>query len=304
MVHIAYPKIKHLDAEETFWILDYYCYVQEKLDGANLSVWLENWDMYVGSRSQIVGSPKVKEGFRGAVEYCMNHKGIAAIFNHYPNYRLFGEWLVKHSIPYPQECYQKFYLYDMFNEDTKEFLTPNIVCAIAREFWVNYPEILLEWKMLSPEQIKEVVGTSKIAQAWEGVVIKAPEFTNKFFEKQYAKMVTENFKEANKLSFGCSAKHDIELNFATTFVSIPRLLKIINKIEQGHDRKVKRSDIPQLLWMMWHDVFTEELWGYVKKHHEPTIDFKKMERYVTDRTKILFFDWLEQGVLTSHNTNA
>ncbi len=45
-MHIVYPKIKHLDAEETFWILDYYCYVQEKIDWTNLSVWLEEWEMY------------------------------------------------------------------------------------------------------------------------------------------------------------------------------------------------------------------------------------------------------------------
>lgn len=56
--------------------------------------------------------------------------------------------------------------------------------------------------------------------------------------------------------------------------------------------------------MMWHDVFSEEMWSYVKKNHDPIIDFKKMEKYCVDRTKILFFDWLEQGVLTTHNTKA
>lgn len=302
--HIVFPKIRHLDAEETFWILDFPCFVQEKLDGANLSVWLHEWEMYVGSRTQIVWDATRKEWFRWAVEYCNNHKGIRGLLEHlWEDFRLYWEWLVQHSLTYPKECYQKFYMFDIYDKVHDNFYTPDTVDRLAKEYWIEHPEILLQGN-ITIEQIQEVAGTSKIAKIGEWVVIKAPEFTNKFLQKQYAKYVTSDFKEVNKLSFWCSARHDMELNFATTFVTIPRLLKLINKIEQLKDETIARPHIPILIWMMWHDVFTEELWWYIKKHHSPSIDFKKMEKYCVDRTKILFLDWLQNWILTNHQTDA
>lgn len=304
MEHIVYQKIRSLDSEETFWILDFDCYVQEKLDWANLSVWLHEGWLYVGSRTQVVWTPECKVGFRGAVEYCNNHVGIRDLLESLgEGFRLYGEWLVKHSISYPQECYNKFYMYDILDTKTGDFLLTGQVDALAKQYGIHHPEILLQGK-ITIEQIKEIAWTSKIAQVWEGVVIKAPEYINKFLSKQYAKYVTADFKEVNKLSFWCPAKYDMELNFATTMVSLPRLLKIINKIEQSKDKTISKADTMQMIGMMWHDVFTEELWGYIKKHNNPTLDFKKMEKYCVERTKILFFDHLEQRDTHYHINNA
>lgn len=73
----------------------------------------------------------------------MNHAGIVDLLRKCPHYRLFGEWLVKHSIPYPQECYQKFYMYDILDESTGEWVPPMDVISVAKLHNIPFPEILL-----------------------------------------------------------------------------------------------------------------------------------------------------------------
>lgn len=91
-----YPKIYSLldtngdYREETEGILNWTCYIQEKIDWANLSVWLEEGEMRVGSRRQDV----TEGGFRGAVEYVKSHSGINALLDTLEwDIRLYGEWL-------------------------------------------------------------------------------------------------------------------------------------------------------------------------------------------------------------------
>ena len=60
-IHKEYPKIKRLGVEETEGILNNEVIIQEKIDGANLSVWMENVEIYVGSRTRVVGSPEQTE---------------------------------------------------------------------------------------------------------------------------------------------------------------------------------------------------------------------------------------------------
>lgn len=43
--------------------------------------------------------------------------------------------------------------------------------------------------------------------------------------------------------------------------------------------------IPQLLQCIYQELVTEELWAAVKKHKDPTINFKKLRRYTIERTK-------------------
>lgn len=70
MTHIHYPKIHRLGKEEVEGILDYPVTVQEKIDGANASIWLEDGEIKLGTRNNEV------EDFRGLREYVENHTGI------------------------------------------------------------------------------------------------------------------------------------------------------------------------------------------------------------------------------------
>jgi hypothetical protein len=85
---IPYPKIHRLGKEETEGILDREVFVQEKIDGANTSIWMENGELKMGSRTR-----ELTDGFNGFCEYVRNHQGIKDFFERYPTNRMYGEWL-------------------------------------------------------------------------------------------------------------------------------------------------------------------------------------------------------------------
>ena len=108
--HKHYGKIHRLGKEETDGILEGSCSIQEKVDGANTSIWLEDGVLKMGSRTRVLG----EEEFNGFVPYVKAHAGINLYLQNYPNDRLFGEWLVRHTIAYKETAYKKFYLFDIF----------------------------------------------------------------------------------------------------------------------------------------------------------------------------------------------
>src|ERR1035437_9101650 len=106
-----YEKIYRLGKDETAGILEGICSVTEKLDGANLSVWLgDGNEIRVGSRNNDLTANG--NGFNGAVAYCNSHEGIKKFFLEHPTKRLYGEWLVRHTLSYNETAYKKFYLFD------------------------------------------------------------------------------------------------------------------------------------------------------------------------------------------------
>ena len=107
-MHIKYPKIRRLGDEDNDGILMGKVYVQEKIDGANAQIWIEDGEIKCGSRTQ-----ELTQGFNGFVDYAKSHEGIRKCLEANPNHRLFGEWLVRHTIAYNETVYKKFYLFDV-----------------------------------------------------------------------------------------------------------------------------------------------------------------------------------------------
>ena len=98
----SYPKIHRLGKEETDGILDGPVTVQEKIDGANVSIWIKDGVVRCGSRTR-----ELEEGFNGFVDAVKANKKLAEWLEQFPTNRLYGEWLVKHTITYPDEAYKK-----------------------------------------------------------------------------------------------------------------------------------------------------------------------------------------------------
>ena len=303
MNHVPYPKIVHLDKDEAEGILDgEVVVIQEKIDGANLSVWKTDEGLYVGSRTQIVGTPTQLSGFRWAVEYVNAHEGIKKLLAKYPNFRLFGEWLVPHTVKYPDKFYNKFWLFDILDESTGEWMHPVDVARIAKDYWIHYPKVFF-FGNANRDKVSEFVGKSELEVAGEGVVVKRFGWKNKFGEHKYAKLVSDSFKERNQLVFGNTHKDSMpELDFACYTVTVPRIVKLVHKMEQDKDKDADKSFTGELIGRVYHDAFTEELWDYVKKNRVKNFDFQKAEKYCMDRTKVLFFDYLDgfKSVANSH----
>lgn len=290
-----YPKIHRLGKDETEGILDLPVTVQEKVDGANISVWLEDGVLKCGSRTRKLPDD---ESFNGFTQYVKENKSIEKWLKDHPTKRLYGEWLVKHTITYPDSAYKKIYLFDVFDEQTGRYESQLTVEAVANRIGVEYPKIFVEDAIITEDQIKEFVGKTLIPEAanGEGVVIKR-NFKNKFGDHSYAKIVHESFKEANAIVFGGNNKHSEsywEMYVVNKYCTLGRVQKIMNKMQPEIDHKLDMKETPQVAGRCVHDMITEEAWEIFNKI--PSINNKKLKGFATRKFIQIYHDILNNSV--------
>lgn len=295
MVFISYPKIHRLGKEENEGILHGTVYIQEKIDGANASVWLEDGEIVCGSRTR-----KLEEGFRGLVDYVKSHTGLKDLFAQHPDYRLYGEWLVRHTISYNETVYQNFYLFDILDND--QWLSPLEVEAMAKKFNLNHAYIFSVIENPKEDDVKEFVGISKLGDKGEGVVLKNPGFINRFGNRCYAKIVTQSFKEDNATVFGGNNKHSEtywEQYVVNKYLEIARVKKVMQKMEAKLDEKLDLKHTPIIANASYHDMLTEEIWDIQKKVLQ--INFSDLKRLSLKKSIRLYHDILNGHESVAYN---
>ncbi len=164
--------------------------IQEKIDGANVSFQYdsESDSLICFSRRQTLDSKHTLRGFYGWVQALDKALVYSILGEHL---RLFGEWLVPHSVEYPQECYQKLYCFDVFNTETHEYLPQSEVRAIAEKLGLPYVPVFFEGEFTCWEDAETYVGkTAMGGEMGEGIVVK-----NMTQLPLYLKIVHEKFKE-------------------------------------------------------------------------------------------------------------
>jgi len=291
----SYPKIMALHKEEVEGILDTPVTVQEKIDGANVSIWLrDDGSIAYGSRSRELG----EDDFNGFGTYVKEHEQqLKSFFKVNPTVRLYGEWLVKHTITYPDEAYKKMYLYDIFDDETETYWNQETVAGMAAINGFEYPQIFFKDQIVTLEQLVEVVGKSFIADRGEGVVIKNPTYKNKWGNHVYAKKVHEKFKESNAIVFGGNNKTSEvywEMYVVNKYATLGRLNKIMQKIQPEVEHKLSYQDIPRVTATAYYDLLTEEIWEIASK--VVALDFKKLKHLVTRKFTQMFKDKIENTI--------
>lgn len=284
-----YPKIHRLGKEETEGILDGLVTVTEKVDGASTSCWLEDGVLKLASRNQ-----EITEGFNGFIEYAKNHEGINKYLSEYPNHRLYGEWLIKHSISYKETAYKQFYLFDILVDD--KFVDQVDVALVAKYYNINYPQVFGTFQNPTEEKLMEFVGKTNLGDKGEGIVLKNIDFTNKFGDMCYAKIVTQEFKEANALIFGGNNKHSEtywEFFVVNKYCTLARVQKIMNKIQPEIDQRLDLKHIPRVINTCYHDLITEEAWEISQK--VVSLDFKKLKNLACKKFTQIYKDILNDN---------
>ena len=285
-----YPKIYRIGKQETDGILVGTCHVSEKIDGANVSVWLEDGEICLGSRNR-----RIKSKFRGFREYVGNHEGIKKLLDKYPSYRLYGEYLVKHTISYKETAYGKMYLFDIVCDD--EYLSQEYVHKLADEYDIDTPHVFGSFNNPEIEDLKKFVGESTIGDKGEGIVIKNNFFINDFGSQCHAKIVTEKFKEENAITFGGNNKHSEtywEMYVTNKYVTLARVKKVLQKLEPLIDERLDMKHIPRIINTVYHDVLEEEIWAIQKK--VPVLNFKVLKRIILKKAKQIYVDILEDDI--------
>jgi hypothetical protein len=229
------------------------------------------------------------------VEYAKGHAGINRYLDECPEHRLYGEWLVRHSLQYPETAYKKFYLFDVRNDDG--YMHPDKVKEIANEYGIETVHVFGTFENPSREQLKELAGQSVVGDKGEGVVIKNTEFVNVFGDKCYAKIVTDDFKESNSITFGGnnkSAESYWEMYVVNKYMTLPRIEKVMNKLQPLVDRRLHLEHTPRVISTAYHDMLTEEIWDIQKK--VATLDFNRLKRLVNRKAVQIYKDILNGDI--------
>ena len=97
------------------------CYVFPKLDGTNGSVWNDGeGNICAGSRNRQLTLDSDNAGFYAAM---LADDSIGEFLRYHPTLRLYGEWLVPHSLKtYRADAWRKFYVFDVWDDEKEKYL--------------------------------------------------------------------------------------------------------------------------------------------------------------------------------------
>jgi hypothetical protein len=289
-----YMHVERLESEEVAGLLDGQCHIFPKIDGTNGSIWLdeESGNIYAGSRKrQLIGE---KDNFDFYTNYLLQktYNQYADFFLEYPYLRLYGEYLVPHTLRiYRKDAWGKFYIFDVFDEMLMRFVPYEDYVDCLKTFdltWipelalVDYPTMddLVKLLDLNTYLIQDGAGIG------EGLVIKRYDFVNPYGRTVWAKLVKTEFKEENKLAFGVphwKKGTPLEAQIAELFITTGRVEKTLAKMNSEGPWTSKR--IPELFGRVYNDIVEEEMWEIIKRWKDPIINFRRLRSCIVDQVK-------------------
>lgn len=268
------------------------CHVFPKIDGTNASIWKnKNGELEFGSRNRKLSLEKDNAGF---MRIMLDNKleVLHAFFNKYPNYRLYGEFLVKHTIKYyHDDAWRKFYVFDVLDENG-EYIPYEKYIPMLNEFCLDYIPIIEKVENPTVETLIELARSSHFLipkdKVGEGIVVKNYDFINKFGEIVWGKIVLEEFLKTKKSTHATKAlagEYQVEAQIVDEFFTESFIAK-----EQAKILNIKQTEwldkyTVELLGRTWREFVNEEMFNIVKKYRNPVINFKKLNQMTIAATK-------------------
>lgn len=267
------------------------CFIFPKIDGTNASVWLSNGEVQAGSRNRHLSLEKDNAGF---LEWVLQQENIKEYLEANPKHRLYGEWLVPHSLKtYREDAWKKFYVFDVAKdyEEGLEYFHYDSYKILLENYGIDYiPPICTatnaSYEQLVNQLMKNVFLIEDGKGVGEGIVLKNYGYKNKFGRTTFAKIVTSEFKEKHAKTMGggdIKGKKMVEQEIAIEYVTKALCEKVYAKID--NDSGFNSRSIPQLLNTVFYDVVKEESWNFVKKHKNPSINYKTLQHFVFAEVK-------------------
>lgn len=289
-----YIDVERLDKEDCEGLLLGVCYIFPKIDGTNASIWLEDGQVHFGSRTRDLSIDEAKDNFDFRSRWgSQEATKLVGYFKCYPDYILYGEYLVPHSLKtYRASAWKRFYVFDVYNKVLNKFVKYDEYIDELSVHGIDFIPLLRIISNPSTKQLENLrdQNTYLIEDGkglGEGIVIKQYNWENKFHRVVYGKLVRNEFKEDNMRAFGGNKVQEggklIEMDIVQRFVTDGRINKVLEKMKGEKPWESRR--IPELLHKVYNDFITEEIWDILKKWKQPTINFRTLMNLTTRRVK-------------------
>jgi len=291
MMFKKYMHVERLDSDEVDGLLIGTVQVQPKIDGSNCQVWLEDGELHTGSRNQEITGDNDHMGFTVWAE--QHRDKLVDFLSGHPHWRLYGEWLVRHTLKtYREEAWRQFYVFDVYDDEAEKFIPYTEYQSELEDSEIDYIPVIAVVTNPTADVLQGFIerNTYLIQDGMghgEGIVIKRYDFENKYGRTVWGKVVRNDFKEKHVRAMGAPEMElgdPDELQFVQQFITRGRVEKEIAKIEDW-DRK----QIPQLFGRVYHDVVTTELWDFVKgRKNRVRLDFNALYQYTVSQIKTVY----------------
>lgn len=298
----SYTHIEYLSSDETEGLFNGTIYVEPKIDGTNMCMWLgEDGRIHIGKRRSEV-NPEDLQGMDRAYEGMKRDVNAIAFAETNPSWVIYGEFLQPmHIRYYEKDAYDKFYIFDVFDKDEKKYLEPELWMDEAKKAGCNVIPVIAKLT-----NFKEHVW-DRIDETWEpyidmnrfllpedksllpeGIIFKNYGFVNKYGRHQvFAKIVVEDFKHCLKRAVIPEDQkvEDRMMQLVLKYCSDEIIHKAYTHVVLTvglHDK----SSIPRIFEESYHNFIIDKLWIILKKEKNPVIDFAKLREAVISKVKL------------------
>lgn len=278
-------------------------YVFPKLDGTNGSIWWEEasngergWEIKGASRTRQLSFDADNAGF---LHYFYNENGYDSLhgdfLERHSHLRLFGEWLVPHTFKgYREDAWRKFYVFDVYNDDTHQYLSYEAYKPLLDQYGIEYIPPLAIIKNASYENFLRILNQNFFlcpdgGEPGEGIVIKNYDYENKFGRQCFAKIIRNEFKDLHNKTMGSPEINMGRMNeerILNKVLTLALIDKTIAKIQTDHGAWIPRY-IPELFGRIYYDIIKEELFDALKEINFGTINFKTLKAIMIMKIKQL-----------------
>lgn len=174
--------------------------ITEKIDGANASIAVgEDGKLIAFSRRNELTPESNLQGFYEYVQ-SLDPTMVSCVLG--TRYIFFGEWLVKHTIKYPQEKMKQFYVFDVWDTEIEQYIPWEQTKQMAEFCGLKMVPVFYDGPFISWEHVYSFVGKTEMGgePTGEGVVIKSQDrLDNKFSgTPAYVKIVAKEFSEVHQ----------------------------------------------------------------------------------------------------------
>ena len=180
-----YQHVEKLQTDETDGIEIGEVFVFPKIDGTNASLWVDrNGFLQAGSRRRHLTIDSDNAGF---FAWASDQAKFEVFFEHYPNLRLYGEWLVTHTFKnYREDAKRKFYVFDVcyYEGEDKKYMPYLEYQKLMEEFKIDYIPAICIFENPSIDQMYASLEKNNFLVIdgmgnGEGVVLKNYDYKNK-----------------------------------------------------------------------------------------------------------------------------